>query len=64
MPIPNIKTKETNLELKKFDFQVKAGTSEYNLSGTAKTEKEALEFIEKDLVEVLATIRMAIETKK
>lgn len=28
------------------------------------TTKEALEFIEKDLVEVLATIRMAIESKK
>lgn len=61
---PKITTKETALDLKKFDFQVKAGKSEYNLSGTAATEKEALEFIEKDLVEVLATIRIAIESKK
>lgn len=63
MADPKITTTTTDLKLKKFDFTIKAGKGEYNLSGTATTEKEALEFIEKDLIEVLASVQEAIKSK-
>ena len=58
---PKIEIKSKPSELQDFEVSVKIGTSTYNFTASAKTEKEAYEHICKDLAEALKVFQSAAD---